>query len=401
MKLRIAEGYAGEFDEEPEVLEAKAVDAAREAVYQLLKGYRSHDNMPKVGDMVRNTNPGCIHYRSEGKVTALNDVGKGRGTSIKYRCTNDGPKWSVGDYLEKTPDQLSPLKLRKGDAKKTPAEPHERKTGSSTNKKGSASTGSGSIQLSESTIQTLKNKVKEHNESSEKTVTLGQLKAVYRRGSGAFSTSHHPKANRHSWSMGRVNSFLRRVKGGDGHSQDDDLIKAYTVPEAVRNAARRGLELRRKQPKSGKAGLDPKEASRQGIGSGVARARDLMGGSVSEETVKRMHAYFSRHASNYKLDAGKKPHEDKGYVAGLLWGGEAGRAWAARTVEKIKREETKKGSSCGHEDCSHDLLTKAQDARRGGQVDALDTISGMMSDLYAERLELLKRDLEKAVRERD
>ena len=25
--------------------------------------------------------------------------------------------------------------------------------------------------------------------------------------------------------MGRVNSFLRRVKGGDGHSQDDDLIK--------------------------------------------------------------------------------------------------------------------------------------------------------------------------------
>ena len=122
------------------------------------------------------------------------------------------------------------LDLLKSDAKKTPAEPHERRKGSSKNRRGSAATGSGSIELSESTIETLKNKVKEHNEKSSKKVTLGQLKAVYRRGAGAFSTSHHPRANRHSWSMGRVNSFLRRVKGGKGHSQDDDLIRKAGGP---------------------------------------------------------------------------------------------------------------------------------------------------------------------------
>lgn len=120
--------------------------------------------------------------------------------------------------------------LGKADAKKTPAEPHERKKGSKRNKPGSAATGSGGVTLSAATIETLRNKVKEHNESSEKKVTLGKLKAVYRRGSGAFSTSHHPNANRHSWSMGRVNSFLKRVKGSGGHPQDDDLISKAGGP---------------------------------------------------------------------------------------------------------------------------------------------------------------------------
>lgn len=116
--------------------------------------------------------------------------------------------------------------IEKQDPKSTPAEPNERRTGSSRNESGSASSRSGKVSFSDSVISSLKNKVKEHNESNpDKKVTLGQLKAVYRRGAGAFSTSHHPNANRHSWSMGRVSSFLRRVKGGDGHSQDDDLIK--------------------------------------------------------------------------------------------------------------------------------------------------------------------------------
>ncbi len=235
--------------------------------------------------------------------------------------------------------------------KSTPAEPGERIKGSSKNKKGSAKGLRGGIVLSESVIRSLKNKVSEHNEASSKRVTLGQLKAVYRRGSGAFSTSHHPKANRHSWSMGRVNSFLRRVKGGKGHSQDDDLIKkaqeTYEVPQGVKSAAKRGLELRHTQPKRGKEGLSTAEAGKQGIGSGVARARDLIRGRVSKRTIKRMHAYFSRHQGNYKLDAGKAPREDKGYVAGLLWGGEAGRSFAAKMVKRFKREENggKKRSS--------------------------------------------------------
>lgn len=108
----------------------------------------------------------------------------------------------------------------------TPAPKKDQISGSSKNKKGSASTGGGKITISESTETSLKNKVKDHNDSSSKKVTLGQLKAVYRRGAGAFSTSHRPGMTRAQWAMARVNSFLKRVKGSGGHPQDDDLIKA-------------------------------------------------------------------------------------------------------------------------------------------------------------------------------
>lgn len=127
-----------------------------------------------------------------------------------------------------------------------------------------------------------------------------------------------------------IQLFLR--KGGD----------SYEVPQSVGDAAKRGLDLRRKQPASGKAGLDPQQARDLGIGSGVSRARGLMSGRASASTIRRMNAYFSRHAKNYKLDPGKKPEEDKGYVAGLLWGGEAGRLWSARMVVKLKQEKVEK-----------------------------------------------------------
>lgn len=111
----------------------------------------------------------------------------------------------------------------------------------------------------------------------------------------------------------------------------------YEVPQSVRKAAQRGLDLRRKQRRGNKAGLTPKEAGRLGIGSGVARARDLVKGRVSYQTVKRMKAYFARHDSNVDLDPGKTPTEDKGYVAGLLWGGRQGERWAKSVISQADR----------------------------------------------------------------
>lgn len=114
------------------------------------------------------------------------------------------------------------------------------------------------------------------------------------------------------------------------------MAESYKPPSSVQAAAIRGLALRREQSKSKKAGLDVKQASQQGIGSGVQRASDLKSGAaLSESTVRRMKAYFDRHAGDYKLDPGKSPREDKGYVAGLLWGGDAGRAWANAVVRRL------------------------------------------------------------------
>ena len=89
-------------------------------------------------------------------------------------------------------------------AAQTPADPDERKKGSSVNEPGSAA---GAITFSEKVTTALKNKVKKHNEKHSRKVTLGMLKKVYRRGAGAFSTSHRPGQSRGSWAMARVNMF--------------------------------------------------------------------------------------------------------------------------------------------------------------------------------------------------
>ena len=96
----------------------------------------------------------------------------------------------------------------------TPSKKSEKKEGSSKNEKGSAGKDGKKITFSDKVIVALKNKVKEHNEKHSKKVTLGQLKKIYRRGAGAFSSSHRPGKTRGKWAMARVNMFLKMVRGG-------------------------------------------------------------------------------------------------------------------------------------------------------------------------------------------
>ncbi len=114
------------------------------------------------------------------------------------------------------------------DPRKTPAPPSDRKKGSKKNKKDSAKDTKGGITFSEAVINSLKKKVSEHNEKNERKVTLGMLKAVYRRGAGAYSTSHRPGVSRAAWSMARVNAFLKLVRSGKPsnpkYTQDNDLL---------------------------------------------------------------------------------------------------------------------------------------------------------------------------------
>ena len=113
------------------------------------------------------------------------------------------------------------------DPRSTPAPPKDRRKGSKKNKPGSARPG-GKVTFSEQVTNSLKEKVRKHNEKSEKKVTLGMLKAVYRRGAGAYSTSHRPGVSRAAWSMARVNAFLKLVRSGKPSNpkyvQDNDLL---------------------------------------------------------------------------------------------------------------------------------------------------------------------------------
>jgi len=123
------------------------------------------------------------------------------------------------DFSDKAKDFLESQSAKRSGPKgsaQTPAKPSEKKKGSSKNEKGSAGGDkkAPAITFSDKVITSLKNKVKEHNEKSSKKVSLSQLKKVYRRGSGAFSSSHRPGKSRGQWAMARVNTFLKMVRGG-------------------------------------------------------------------------------------------------------------------------------------------------------------------------------------------
>ena len=108
----------------------------------------------------------------------------------------------------------------------------ERRRGSRRNEPGSASGTRGGIKISAETEQALKTKVAAHNEEHQaagKRATLGALKAVYRRGAGAFSTSHSPRVkSRQQWAMARVNAYLYLLAKGrprnSRYTTDNDLL---------------------------------------------------------------------------------------------------------------------------------------------------------------------------------
>jgi hypothetical protein len=115
------------------------------------------------------------------------------------------------------------------DPRKTPAPKKDQKKGSKKNKPDSAKDDKGKINLDESIVKRLQSLVTEHNKKNKGSkATLGMLKAVYRRGAGAFSTSHAPKMSRDGWAIARVNAFLYLLRNGrpsnPNYKQDNDLL---------------------------------------------------------------------------------------------------------------------------------------------------------------------------------
>lgn len=170
----------------------------------------------------------------------------------------------------------------------TPSKPEEKKKGSSKNPPGSAGTkpdakeiaeknlekkdekkkvkmiesDSEAIQFSAQVTESLKNKVKEHNQKyPSKKVTLSQLKKVYRRGAGAFSSSHRPGKTRGQWAMARVNMFLKMKRGGsvkDAYRKaDQDIANAVEFDIVEMIPSEQDLsEAKAELEKAGLFGLD-------------------------------------------------------------------------------------------------------------------------------------------------
>lgn len=107
--------------------------------------------------------------------------------------------------------------------------------------------------------------------------------------------------------------------------------KTFKPNLKMASAARRGLRLHEKFDRGGtQVGVDRAHQ--------LAERRDL-----SEADVKSMHSFFARHA----VDKDTKTHKwnsdsdpSAGFIAWLLWGGDAGKRWAdakARSLDTSSR----------------------------------------------------------------
>ena len=244
----------------------------------------------------------------------------------------------------------------------TPAPPKDRIKGSKKNPEGSASGSRGKIEVSKATEKALVNLRNKHNDkykAPSKRVDLGMLKAVYRRGAGAYSVSHRPNVkSREQWALARVKAFLKLVGTGErkkaynpdldllpkGHPQKTDLKTEATAlslpqkyshisfkpPQGAQTAAARALKKRAEKPPS-QRGMTP---------VGLARARDLANGrELSPETVRRMLAYFTRHEVDKKGSTWDE--YGKGRQAWDGWGGDAGFAFARKVVKQMNAADNK------------------------------------------------------------
>ncbi len=102
------------------------------------------------------------------------------------------------------------------------------------------------------------------------------------------------------------------------------MADSYKPTAEMAKAARRGLELRMRSPRSRQGGT----------AVGLARARQFSKReSVSLDIVKRTYSFLSR-AKTYYRSGQNTP----GTQAYLLWGGPAGLVWARNILNSIKGE---------------------------------------------------------------
>ena len=131
------------------------------------------------------------------------------------------------EYAERVVAQL--------EEQRAPAPKKDQIFGSEKNPQGSAADKEGSIELGDAVEKSLQTKATEHNARMKEEsrpdwtrVGVGALRSVWRRGAGAFSTSHRPNMTRAQWAMARVNAFLYLSEKGKpenpNYKQDNDLL---------------------------------------------------------------------------------------------------------------------------------------------------------------------------------
>ena len=122
--------------------------------------------------------------------------------------------------------------------------------------------------------------------------------------------------------------------------------------QGMKEEAQRGLDWR-------------EEHGRGGTRVGAVRARQIVAGeNLSDETIKRMYSFFSRHEVDKQAEGfkqGEEGYPSNGRIAWALWGGDAGYSWSKRLVEQMKKEDERQTSFDSQESEKHPLLTNEEE----------------------------------------
>ena len=162
----------------------------------------------------------------------------------------------------------------------------------------------------------------------------------FRSGGGAWKQDGNQtytgvKTDGKDWDKIPTYYYVKNGKISESVLNEEDSYNDY--PAAAKKNAQMAIDWKEKY------GRDEVPA---GTPVGWARAHQLAKGEkISAETVKRMSA-FNRHRKNSKIAPEHKdtPWKDNGYVAWLIWGGDAGVDWAMEKSKEIDAiEEVKEG----------------------------------------------------------
>ena len=111
-----------------------------------------------------------------------------------------------------------------------------------------------------------------------------------------------------------------RVEASEELQRDAEVESFKDYGEGVRNNAKRGIELNKKN------------GNKCATQTGKVRAQQLSNGEpISLETVKRMYSYLSRAEDDYDENDTKAC----GTISYLLWGGKAGLAWSRNKLDEL------------------------------------------------------------------
>lgn len=113
----------------------------------------------------------------------------------------------------------------------------------------------------------------------------------------------------------------------------------YKVPDNIQRIARDAIEYNLSFPEAQRAAW-VKDGERK-AGTGMRTARRLASGSIDEEQMILMRAWFARHGASEEEKKNRKDKTSRAARAWALWGGSPAMRWVNAALKDLERKRKK------------------------------------------------------------